>query len=265
MTNLIERRKEIVRQAETDGRVDVDSLAEKFQVSAVTIRSDLNALSNRELIVRSRGGAVASTRLTRELSVQEKYNEHHAIKRRLGEATAELLGSGVRSILLDSGTTTEEVARNLVGHSRLTVMTNGLNIATALASADGIEIKVTGGTLRQKSLSFYGRQAEESLRYMHFDRFVLGVDGFDPKIGITTHFEQEANLNRIMCAAASEVIAVTDSSKFGKCGSHVICRPGEIRTLVTDSGAPDRVVDELRASGVDVRIVRIRSDQPSRP
>jgi len=255
--SLIERRKEIVRQAEAEGRVYVETLAQKFQVSEVTIRNDLNALDSRGLVVRSRGGAVVSTRLTRELSVQEKYSKHHTIKRKLGAAVVALLGEDVRSILIDSGTTTEEVARNLVGYTGLTVMTNGLNIATALADLEGIDIKVTGGTLRPKSMSFFGRQAEESLGLMHFDRLILGVDGFDISVGISTHFEQEANLNRIMCDVASQVIAVTDSSKIGLRGSHVICRNTDISTLVTDSGAPADVLDALREIGVDVHLVDI--------
>lgn len=257
MPSLIERRKDIVRMAESEGRVDVDVLSEKFAVSEVTIRNDLNALSKRGLVVRSRGGAVASTRLTRELSVKEKYNENQGIKRRLGEAVAALLGSDIRSLLIDSGTTTEEVARSLANRSGLTVMTNGLNIASVLADVADIEIRVTGGTLRPKSMSFYGRQAEESLRFMHFDRLILGVDGFDTKVGIATHFEQEANLNRIMCGVAREVIAVTDSSKFGQLGSHIICRHTDIDTLVTDTGAPAQIIEILRSSGVDVHLVEI--------
>jgi len=255
MPSLIERRKEIVRLAESEGRVDVEDLAKKFQVSEVTIRNDLNALSSRGLVVRSRGGAVASTRLTRELSVQEKYSENLPIKRRLGEATVDLIGKDVRSILIDSGTTTEEVARSLAGYSGLTVMTNGLNIATALADAEGVEIKVTGGTLRPKSMSFFGRQAEDSLRFMHFDLLILGVDGFDTSVGIATHFEQEASLNRVMCEVSSKVIVVTDSSKFGKRGSHIICRHTEIDAIVTDSDAPDDIVETLQRAGVDVHLV----------
>ena len=255
MPSLIERRKEIVRQAESEGRVDVEKLAKKFRVSEVTIRNDLNALSGRGLVVRSRGGAVASTRLTRELSVQEKYNENLAIKRKLGEATVEHIGKDVRSVLIDSGTTTEEVARSLAGFTGLTVMTNGLNVATALADADGLEIKVTGGTLRPKSMSFYGRQAEDSLRFMHFDRLILGVDGFDMSVGIATHFEQEASLNRVMCEVSSKIIVVTDSSKFGKRGSHIICSHTDIDTLITDSDAPAETVEALRNAGIDVHLV----------
>ena len=145
--------------------------------SAVTIRSDLNEMSNKGLLVRSQGGAVASTRLTRELSVRQKYKENLGVKRQLGLAVANLLSANIRSIAIDSGTTAKEVARILTTRSDLMGMTNGLNIAIALAAADGVEVMVSGGTLRHKSMSFYGRHAEESVRLMHFDCLMLGADG----------------------------------------------------------------------------------------
>ena len=253
--SLIERRREIIRQTESQGRVDVVALARQFEVSAVTIRNDLNALNAKGLVVRSRGGAVASTRLTRELSMQEKYRENLSVKRSLGRAVAGLIDEDVRSLVLDSGTTMEEVASCLLGRSDLTIMTNGLNIALALAPADGIEVLVTGGTLRKRSMSFYGRQAEESLGFLHFDKLILGADGVDLKAGVTTHFAQEASLNRAMCKAVGEVILVTDSSKFGKSGPHIICGPADIDRLVTDAGVPDGFVAALSAEGVDVHVV----------
>ena len=259
MLTLIERRSEIVRLTETRGKVNVGELVRQLQVSAVTIRNDLNALSKKGLVVRSRGGAIASTRLARELSVQEKYKENLPIKRRLGKAVADLIDEEVRSILFDSGTTTEEVALCLVGRSNLTVMTNGLNVASALASAEGIDLLVTGGMLRKKSMSFYGRQAEESLRFFHFDRLILGTDGIDTKVGVTTHFEPEASLNRVMRSVATQVILVADSSKFGKRGPHVICRHTDIDMLVTDNGIAADTLKTLLDAGVDVRVV---SDPP---
>ena len=255
MLSLIERRSEIVRQTEAKGKVGVEELAKKLSVSQVTIRNDLNALSSKGLIVRARGGAIASNRLTRELSVQEKYKDNFAVKRRLGRAVAELIGDDVHTIAIDSGTTTEEVALCLLDHRNLTVVTNGLNVASALARADHIEILVTGGILRSKSLSFFGKHAEEGLRHMHFDKFVLGADGIDGGVGVTTHFAQEASLNRMMCELAGDIILVADSSKFGKRCPHIICRMGRIHTLVTDRGIPTDTAQELRNQGVNLHIV----------
>ncbi len=254
MLSSIERRQDIVQRTQAEGRVLVAELARQYAVSAVTVRGDLNDLARNGLVVRCRGGAITSTRLTRELSVQERYKEHLPIKQRLGRAVAALVSTD-EAIIIDSGTSTEAVAHCLTDHPGLVVMTNGLNIASVLADIEGIEVRITGGTLRQKSLSFYGRQAENSLRNMHFDKLILGVDGFDLEAGITTHFEPEALLNRLMCDLSSEIIAVTDSSKFNRRGFHIIRASTEISTLVTDSGIPDNYAQALTEAGVKLCLV----------
>ncbi|MDP5210601.1 MULTISPECIES: transcriptional repressor AgaR [unclassified Microbulbifer] len=253
-TNTIERRHDIIQTAADAGRVQVSELVEKYSVSAVTIRGDLNYLHKKGLLVRTHGGAVASNRVTQELSVQEKVTEHLDIKRRLA-ATAVKEIREQDTIILDSGTTTAEIARQLRDFERLLVMTNGLNVAQQLLDAEGIEVLMTGGTLRKKSLSFYGRPAEEMLRCYHFDKVFLGVDGIDFQGGITTHFEYEANLNRLMCKVARQVIAVTDSSKFNRSGVHKICDFADIDILITDAGIPDTFHQAISEVGVKVVIV----------
>ncbi|MFC6634855.1 transcriptional repressor AgaR [Microbulbifer taiwanensis] len=252
--NTIERRHDIIQTAADAGRVQVPELVEKYGVSAVTIRGDLNYLHKKGLLVRTHGGAVASNRVSQELSVQEKVTEHLDIKRRLAEAAV----SEIReqdTIILDSGTTTAEIARRLRDFERLLVMTNGLNVAQQLLDAEGVEVLMTGGTLRKKSLSFYGRPAEEMLRCYHFDKVFLGVDGIDFQGGITTHFEYEANLNRLMCKVARQVIAVTDSSKFNRSGVHKICDFADIDILITDAGIPHAFHQAIADAGVEVVIV----------
>ena len=98
MLSLIERRSEIVRQTESKGKVGVEELARLLNVSQVTIRNDLNALNSKGLVVRARGGAVASNRLTRELSMKERHKDNLSVKRRLGRAVAELIGNDVHTI-----------------------------------------------------------------------------------------------------------------------------------------------------------------------
>lgn len=249
-----ERRHEIIQLALADGKVDVPDLARRFAVSDVTIRTDLNALDGRGLLVRTRGGAVASSRIMQELSVAEKSAEKLVVKRRLAEAACGFIGEG-DAIILDSGTTTAEIARCLSGIDKLMVMTNGLNVAQNLASADGVEVLMTGGKLRRKSLSFFGGHAEEALARYNFDTLFLGVDGFDLSAGITTHFEYEAVLNRKMCEAARQIIAVTDSSKFNRSGVHRICGPTDIDILITDTGIPAKFAQSLRDS--DVRLILV--------
>ncbi|MBN7827616.1 DeoR family transcriptional regulator [Bowmanella dokdonensis] len=254
MYNSIERQQEILRLTQAQGKVSVKELAGRFDVSEVTIRNDLAVLDKKKLLVRSRGGAMVNSQLGRELSLREKSHQHSALKQQLGRIAADLIQEGER-IILDSGTTTKEVASCLLDREDLVVMTNGLNIATELAQSEKVEVMLTGGALRKKSMSFYGTIAERSLQNFNFSKLILGVDGFDLKTGIGTHFEQEAILNRLMCEMAEQVVVVSDSSKFDRRAFHVICAVQQIHTLVTDSGIPQNYVDELMRLGVELHII----------
>ncbi len=252
--NTIERQQEIVRLTQQLGKVAVRELADRFAVSEVTIRSDLAVLDQKKLLVRSRGGALINSELSRELSLKEKRHCYSALKQQLGAAAAALIRDGDR-VILDSGTTTQQVAANLASHKDLIVMTNGLNIAMELAQSEEVEVMLTGGLLRKKSMSFYGNVAEKSLRDYNFNKLILGVDGFDLKAGLTTHFEKEASLNRLMCDIANEIIVVTDSSKFDQRAFHVICGSANIHSLVTDSGIPELYAEHLTKQGVQLHII----------
>jgi len=259
--NSTQRRQDIIQIAQNCGQVLVNDLVEKYNVSAVTIRADLNQLSRKGLLVRSRGGAMANNEVSQELSIDQKHNERIEIKQKLAQAVCNQLKEG-ETIILDSGSTTAEVAKSLGQFNRLVVMTNGLNVAQNLATLNqysshqnNIEVLMTGGTLRHKSLSFYGHQAEEAVNRYHFDKVILGVDGFDFNAGLTTHFEYEAILNRKMCDVAKQIVVVTDSSKFNRCGIHKIRAINEIDILVTDNGIPDSFVQTLERKGVKLVIV----------
>lgn len=251
----LERQQAIVEWVNAKGKASVRDLSRYFGVSEVTIRHDLTFLDEKALLVRSRGGALINNKLARELTLREKHGEHRALKRKLGHAAAAMIANGER-IILDSGTTTEEVAIALHDHSDLVVMTNGLNIANQLAHADNVEVMVAGGLLRKKSMSFYGAVAEASLRHLHFDKAILGVDGIDLNLGLTTHFEAEASLNRLMCKISEQVVVVTDSSKFQRRGGfHAICAIRDIDVLVTDSGIPQEYADRFANLGTQLVIV----------
>ncbi|MDP2560757.1 transcriptional repressor AgaR [Psychrobium sp. 1_MG-2023] len=251
--NTIERRQHIVKSVARSGKVAVSDLVTEYNVSAVTIRSDLNFLHQRGLLIRTRGGAIACNRISPELSIDDKYNEHAEIKKKIALAASQLIEED-DAIILDSGTTTAELALCLGEFKNLVVMTNGLNVAQNLTKSLGVQVLMTGGTLRKKSLSFYGSQAEESLSRYHFNKVILGVDGIDLDVGITTHFEAECVLNRKMCSAAREVIVVTDSSKFNAVGVHKILDLQDVSTLVTDDGIPDDIVQTLLSYGIRIII-----------
>ncbi|WP_064609492.1 transcriptional repressor AgaR [Photobacterium sp. J15] len=254
MKSAVERRMEIVNVVNRDGKARVEDLASRFNVSSVTIRSDLSFLEKNGYVVRSHGAAIPNTGVIAELTVHEKRRQNAGIKSLLGQAAAELIEDG-DTVILDSGTTTREIAAGLSNAENVVVMTNGLDVAMELSSKPGVEVLMTGGVLRKKALSFSGSQAESSLKNYRFDKVFLGVDGFDLRSGITTHNELEASLNRLMCEISEQVIAVADSSKFGKRSCHMIREFGNIDTLVTDSGIPDDYVQGLRDMKVNVIIV----------
>ncbi|WGE29911.1 transcriptional repressor AgaR [Edwardsiella tarda] len=249
----IERRMEIFNVVTSQGKARVEELAARFNVSSVTIRSDLTFLEENGYIVRSHGAAIPNTGVIAELSVHEKRHRNSGVKSQIGLAAAKLIHSG-DAVILDSGTTTREIAGHLRGLENVVVMTNGLDVAVELVSSPGIEVVCTGGVLRKSAMSFSGSQAEACLKNFCFDKVFLGVDGFDLRAGITTHNEQEASLNRLMCEISDQVIAVADSTKFGKRGYHMIRDFTDIDILVTDSGVPEEYVERLREAHVEVII-----------
>lgn len=256
MKSVIERRMDILTVVNQNDSVRVEELASMFDVSSVTIRNDLNFLEKTGYIVRSHGVAIPKKGMMAELSNSEKKLKNSDIKTKIGLEAAKLIING-DAIILDSGTTTKQIAETLSTreNENILVMTNGLDVAMQLVSAAGVEVMMTGGILRKNALSFSGKQAEETFKHFHFSKLFLGVDGLDLNVGITTHNEQEAILNRVMCKHANQIIAVTDSSKFGKQGCHVIRHFSEIDILITDSGISDEYLTTFQQKNIEVIIV----------
>ncbi|MFQ1743963.1 DeoR family transcriptional regulator [Aeromonas sp. 603079] len=251
-----ERRERIIQQLRSHGSVQVNDLSAQFQVSTVTIRNDLAFLEKQGIAVRAYGGALLCepNQAAPERTIADKSVLNTPVKQRIGALAATLVQPGSR-LILDSGTTTLEVARHLREHQEILVMTNGMNVANELLEADGIELLMTGGHLRRKSLSFYGAQAEQSLQNYHFDLLFLGVDGIDLERGVSTHHEDEARLNRCMCQVAKKIIVVTDSSKFFRSSLHRIINIQRIHTLITDDALPPELLTGLHDAGIEVLLV----------
>lgn len=252
MKSGVERRADILNLLRETGSQKVEFLSQHFGVSTVTIRSDLNFLEQQGYITRSHGYAVLNTRLIAELSISDKRNNYPELKQRIGKLAASLLEDGDR-IILDSGTTTKAIVSYL-DELNLTILTNGLDIAMELVGCPNVEVRMTGGVLRKNAMSFSGIMADNNLQHYRFDKVFLGVDGFDLHKGITTFNEQEAQLNRLMCNAADQVIVVADSSKFGQYSNFVIGTVNQIDVLVTDNKLPLSYQEYLENIGVQVLI-----------
>jgi DeoR family transcriptional regulator of aga operon len=250
------RRERIVALLREQGSVQIPALAQILGVSTQTLRKDLNFLDRKRICTRSTGGAIlhSGAASTTEDAIDVKRTLFASEKVSIGRRAAALISDG-ESVLLDSGTTTLQVARHLNPEDSLVVVTNDVGIMNELTGRDSVQLVFLGGTLRRKSLSFYGSQTERTVRDLHVDKLFLAADGFDTEKGITTHFEPEAQLNRMMCAAAKEIIVVTDSSKFGRLCLHSVLEPQGISKVVTDAGIPVEAREALARSGVEVIVV----------
>lgn len=258
MRDTSRRREQIGRMLREHGSVQVPELSDQFGVSTVTIRKDLRFLENQGVATRSYGGAILNSNgiTETEVAIEKKQTLHAEEKSSIGAVAAALIESG-DSIILDSGSTTMQIASHLGALEGVTVVTNGLNVVNELSLHDDINVMFVGGTLRRKNMSFFGSHAEQALQDLHVDKLFLGVDGFHMERGITTHFESEALLNRLMCKVASEIIVVTDSSKFGQICLHKILAPEGVSKIVTDKHIPANYREGLQRLGIEVIVADI--------
>jgi DeoR family transcriptional regulator of aga operon len=249
-----ERRQHILALAQRNGRVLVDELSNSLGISRITIRKDLDYLEGRGVLQRTHGGALLPQSGTMfDPSLQEKESRHSQEKERISAAAVALVQDG-QCVLLDSGTTTTALARALKQFSRLTIITNAVNIAAEL-SGTNFEVILTGGSLRKNSFSLVGPLAEEVLADMHADILFLGVDGFDLEVGLTTPNLMESRVNRAMVRAASKVVAVCDSTKFNRRSLSKIVDATSIQHVITDRNLPEKTAEAIRSLNIELTLV----------
>jgi DeoR family transcriptional regulator of aga operon len=249
-----ERRRAILEILQREGRVLVADLAQKFETSQVTIRKDLEVLHVHGQIHRTHGGALpAREGALDDPTLREKEKLHRKEKLHIAAAAARLVSEG-QVVILDSGTTTTEIARALRHFKNLTIVTNAVNIAAELASSS-VEVILTGGTVRKNSFSLVGPIAEETLRRLNADILFLGVDGFDVRYGLSTPNLLEAKVNRVMVEVARRTVATCDSSKFGRRSLSLIIPPSALHQVITDHDIPQPDLRALKKAGIEVILV----------
>jgi DeoR family galactitol utilization operon repressor len=186
-----------------------------------------------------------------EPNVADKAVVNRNAKLAIGKAAVHLLAAD-RAIILDSGSTTAIFARQLRGAAGRTILTTGLNVIEALWGAEQHTLMLPAGTLRFESKSLSGRMVETTLQNMRFDTGYFGADSIDPEAGLSTFHEEEAHQGAAMMGACSRVVVLADSSKFKSPALHRICAMDRIHTIVTDTGLPVEVANELMARGTHV-------------
>ncbi|MBO5553859.1 MAG: DeoR/GlpR transcriptional regulator [Paludibacteraceae bacterium] len=251
-----ERRAYILQLLEQKEEVLVTQLSRDTGISEVTIRKDLTLLQNRHLLIRTRGGAMRKPmeNTTEDTTIAKKRMFNFKEKERIGEEAVKMIREG-DYIMIDSGTTTMEVAKHLEKFHNLHILTNAMNIATELMRYKRFDVILLGGNVRSNSLSTVGPLALTVLRNFNRYKLFLGVDSFSIENGVSTPNLEEALLNQVMIQQAEKVIAVFDSSKFNKRSYSHIADAKDIDCIITDSAIPAGIIDRLKSAGIEVRVV----------
>jgi DeoR/GlpR family transcriptional regulator of sugar metabolism len=249
MQRLEAIRQELLRADE----VSIDDLAGRCGVSGMTVRRDLELLESRGDAIRTHGGAALAKRLTFEFSFRQKQNRNSRQKRCIARQAAGHIKDG-QVLILDTGTTTLEIARQLMGRRNVTVITTSLAIVSALQYAAGVRTVLLGGFLRGGSPDLHGPLTEQNIDMFRADIGFMGADAVDLDGNTYADDLQVVNLDRKMAASAARVIVVADSSKFG---SHGMCRilgPDDYDSIVCDAGLGKDMLKRLAGKGVQVEI-----------
>jgi DeoR/GlpR family transcriptional regulator of sugar metabolism len=249
-----ERRNEILRLISQSGRVSVTELSQQFGVSEVTVRADLQALADRNLLVRTHGGAIPPVRGPYELSLATRRQQQVAEKGRIGAAGAAMIADG-DAVFLDSSSTALAIAQCLKNHRYLTVITNSLMIAQELLDASGVNVVLLGGTLRRETASLVGGEGLEMVRQFNIRKGFFGAHGISLSEGLTDVSLDEAELKRPLVGMCRQVIATLDGTKWGRVGLASFASLAQIHAVITDIGAPADLVEQVRGAGVEVLLV----------
>jgi len=233
MEVLSPRQSDIVALAKVEGRVNVDDLAERFGVTPQTIRKDLNDLCDRGVLARYHGGAVPASGVA-NVGYEARRQLAPEAKRAIGYAAAELIPDGA-SVLINIGTTTEQVAMALRGRQGLMVITNNINVANILQGQEAIEVIVAGGVLRHADGGIVGEAAVDFIRQFRVDYAVIGASAIDPDGTLLDYDYREVKVAKAIIDCARHSILVADSMKHDRSAPVRIGHISEIDYFVTES------------------------------
>ena len=246
------RQNEIVELARAEGRVLVDDLAQRFEVTLQTIRRDLGDLAEAGLVDRVHGGAVPRMGMV-NLGYEARRRLHSDAKMAIGAACAAAIPDN-SSVILNIGTTTEAVAQALLQHSNITVITNNMNVANILAANPGCEIMVAGGALRRSDGGLVGELATQFIEQFKVDYAVIGSSALDLDGDLLDYDLAEVRVSRAILRQARQSFLVTDHSKLGRSAPARIASLSEIHTFFTDLPLPDPLMERCAEWGTEVQL-----------
>jgi DeoR/GlpR family transcriptional regulator of sugar metabolism len=251
---VAERRKFIRDLLLKNKSVKVSALVELFHVSEETIRRDLFQLEKEGIAEKNYGGAILIEEFTDPfviLPLDERKLQYSREKDLIGKAAAQLVNDG-QIIILDAGSTTWYVAKNLPENSNLTVITNAMNVAEECSKDETASIYLLGGKLSRNSMSLVGPQVEKELKKYSADFVFLGSTGMSLRHGFTSSDLYEAEIKREMVSAGKKIVVVADHSKLEKVGLTPFCHFEEVDIFITSDLANKQVLKEIEKRGVEV-------------
>lgn len=244
-----ERKQKLLEVLQTEGKILASELSRRFGVSEDTVRRDLRELDRAGFLQRVHGGALPRTPTSIEHKVRQK--ESTDAKRRIGAAAARLLRRG-ELVVLDAGTTPSAVLEFIPPDLPLKIVTHSLTAASSLAEMPNVEGVVVGGRLFKAARAAVGVATVDAYRLLRPDICILGAAGVHHEAGVTGFDGEEAEVKRAMAAQASRVVVLAASEKLGTVATHLITPVGRLTHLVTDSAAPEAVLQPFREMGVEV-------------
>ncbi|MEP3347469.1 MAG: DeoR/GlpR family DNA-binding transcription regulator [Litoreibacter sp.] len=246
------RQSEIMDIARRKGRVSVEKLARRFQTSAQTIRKDLSDLSDSGHLKRVHGGAIFPENASM-IGYDDRRQLNDTAKIRIAKACAQDIPEGA-CVFLNIGTTTEAVARELLTHSDLTVVTNNLNVANILSASPQIEVLVAGGTLRRSDGGLVGSMTTKLIAQFKFDYAVIGCSALDDDGDILDYDIQEVDVSQTIIARSRNTYLVADASKFDRAAPVKIASLESIDRFYTDASLPAQLAQTCADWGTELCI-----------
>lgn len=244
------RQAKIIERLRQSGRVTVEDLASHFSVAVQTIRRDLNELSEAQRVVRVHGGAIVASGV-QNLAYEARQLVAQPHKRLIGMAAAKLVPDN-SSLFINLGTTTEEVARGLAGHTGLLVITNNMHVANELYQQKSIEVFVTGGTIRHSDGGIVGAATVAQIEQFRVDLAIIGTSAIDASGTLLDFDIREVEISRAIIEHARKIVLVSDSSKFSRAAPVRIAHLSEIDVFITDRLPSPELAEMCRDCGVEV-------------
>jgi len=252
--NISERQNNILTAARTDGRVSVEGLAAAFAVTPQTIRRDLNELCRRGLLARVHGGAMPANSVS-NVGYQDRRHLLAAEKALIGAAAAAQIPDN-SSLIINIGTTTEQVARALYNHRDLVVITNNINVINILNGSPAKELILAGGAVRQSDGAIVGEATVEFIKQFRVDCAVIGASALDEDGALLDYDYREVSVARAIIANARRIILVADHQKFERSAPVRICDLSRIDMFVTDRPPPAGFRDACGVNEVEVVVAQ---------